>query len=61
MLMLVVRLISLVTVQPRLRVIALTLGHAVPDMLHLLLGPLLVSVVMLGAALCIGFGPLFVS
>ncbi len=55
MLMLVIRLISLTVVQPRLRVISRTLGHVLPDLVHIVVGPLLVTVVMLGAALCIVF------
>jgi hypothetical protein len=61
MLMLVIRLISHLMVQPRLAVISATLAAAAVDISYLLLGPLAVCMVMSGAALCIGFYWLGVS
>jgi hypothetical protein len=55
MLMLVIRLVSHLVVQPRLAIIAATLGAAASDIAHLVLGPYLFSVIMLGSAVCLNF------
>lgn len=55
MLMLVLRLVSHLVVQPRLSVISATLLAAAPDIFHLVIGPLGIPLVLLGSALCLVF------
>ena len=55
MVMLLLRLLSHVVVQPRLAIIAGTLGGAAPDLLHFFVGPSAVAVVLLGATMCVVF------
>lgn len=54
MLMLMVRLLSHVSFQPRLGVIARTLGNAAPQVAHFLV-PFIITMVMFGATACITF------
>jgi hypothetical protein len=49
MLMLVIRLVSHLVVQPRLSIIASTLIAASSDIAHLLLGPLAVTCIMIAS------------